>query len=100
MAAKNLNKKNEKSADMTIFEQIEDDDQKAANLVDKMKEGYPLILNFEKLDNFAANKMLAFFSGACYASDGKIIKINQYTYLFARKNEFLDGSLKELIEII
>lgn len=100
-ASKKLNQEQIDNAyDRAIIEQIEDDDQKAAEYVDKMKEGFPLVLNFEKLDFINANKMLAFFSGACYASEGKIVKINEATYLFARKVDFLDGSLKEFIESI
>lgn len=88
------------ASERIIMEQIIDDDQRAAELVDKMKDGCPLILNFEKLNTTAVNKLLAFFTGACYALDGNIIKINNLSYLFARKEEFIDGSLQEFIDQI
>lgn len=88
------------ASERVIFEQIVDDDERAAFLVDQMKVGSPLILNFEKLPIMGVNKLLAFFAGACYALEGNTVRINEFTYLFARKEEFLDGSLTELIDQI
>lgn len=100
-ALNNLNNEPSKLAsERVIFEQVQDDDERAAFLVDQMKLGSPLILNFQKLPIMGVNKLLAFFAGACYAVEGNTVKINDYTYLFARKEEFLDGSLTELIEQI
>lgn len=101
-ASENLNSKPISYAkDRIIMEQIRmDDDEHACSLVDKLKEGSPLVLNFEKLQLMTVNKLLAFFSGACYALDGNVIKINTYTYLFARKVDFLDGTLNNFIENI
>jgi cell division inhibitor SepF len=85
------------SKDKMIMEQIIDDDKHAASLVDKLKAGCPLLLNFDKLDVFEANKLIAFFSGASYALDGQIVTIKEGTYLFARKEDFLDGSLRDFL---
>ncbi len=90
----------ELASDKVIMEQIEDDDNRAYELVNLLKNGNPLVINFDNLDRMAANKMLAFFSGACVAVDGNIVKIREATYLFARKADFVDGSLKELLEEI
>ena len=86
------------AASRIVMEQIDDDDEKAASLVEQIKKGNPLIVNFESLDAFAANKMLAFFAGATYALEGKTVKINEKTYLFAKRTEFLDGSLQNFIK--
>lgn len=80
-----------------IFEQILEDDERAKELVDELQLGKPLVLNFEKLDLLGANKYLAFFAGASYASSGKSIKINETTYLFAKNVEFNDGTLNEFL---
>jgi hypothetical protein len=48
----------------------------------------------------ACNKLLAFFAGATYAIGGKTIKINETSYLFARLEDFQDGSLNEFLESI
>lgn len=88
------------ASERIIMERLKDDDQRAAELVDLLKDGNPLILNFEDLSEEEDNKMLAFFAGAAYALDGKSIKINETTYLFARKVEFMDGSLQQFIHSI
>ena len=75
-------------------------DQRAAELVDLLKDGHPLILNFENLEPLAANKLLAFFAGACYALEGRNVIINEKTYLFARKVDFFDGSLQRFLDNI
>lgn len=86
------------ASDRLIIEQMTDNDERAAKLIDQMKNGYPLILNFEDLEPLAANKLLAFFAGASYALEGKSVKINDKTFLFARKVDFLDGSLQRFID--
>ena len=68
----------------------------AMALVEMEKRG----CHFEGLDEFAANKMLAFFAGAAYALDGKTVMINDTTYLFARRVDFMDGSLQNFIQSI
>lgn len=84
--------------DRIIMEQLSDNDQYAASLVDKLNNGNPLVLNFKKLDIMACNKLLAFFAGATYAIGGKTIKINETTYLFARSQDFEDGSLNDFLQ--
>lgn len=95
---KDLDETLESVADRIIFEQIENDDQRAAALVDEMKLGNPLVLNLENLQFIEKNKFLAFFTGATYAIGGKILRISEVTYLFARKEDYLDGSLRDFIE--
>jgi cell division inhibitor SepF len=87
-----------KAIEKLIMEQLTDNDNKAAEFVDSLKEGSPLIINFEALEPVAANKMLAFFAGACYALDGRSVKINEKTYLFARRVDFFDGSIQKFID--
>lgn len=98
-ASKSLNQK-DYASQRIVFEKLIDDDQRAASLIDALKEGSPLILNFEDLEPLAANKLLAFFAGACYALDGRSVRINEKTYLFARKVDFFDGSLQKFIDNI
>ena len=98
-ASKRLNTSS-MAVDKLIIEQMVDDDELAAKYVDNLKNGCPLIINFDGLGDFAANKMLAFLTGATYAVEGKTIKINETTYLFARRVEFLDGSLQRFIQTL
>jgi len=98
-ASKGLNNTS-MAVDRMIIEQMVDDDELAAKYVDNLKSGSPLILNFDGLGDFAANKMLAFFAGAAYAVEGRTVKINETTYLFARRVDFLDGSLQRFIQTL
>ena len=98
-ASKNLNNQT-LAADKMIIEQLQDNDNRAAELIDSLKQGCPLIINFESLDPTSANKMLAFFAGACYALDGRSVKINEKTYLFARRVDFFDGSIQKFIDVL
>ena len=81
-----------------VFEKLEDNDKRAAELVEELIDNNPIVVNFAELDPMAYNKMLAFLSGASYALDGETVKIKEDIYLFAKKEEFLDGSLREFIE--
>ena len=95
-ASRNLSN-HELASDRIIMEQISDDDAKAAELVKSLKQGDPLVLNFDNLEPMAANKLLAFFAGAAFALDGKSVMINEKTYLFALRSSFMDGSLQEFL---
>lgn len=86
--------------DKIILSEMKDDEEYARDLVLKLKDGNPLCLNFKNLDEDNGNKYLAFFIGASVALEGKTVKINEFTYLFARKIDFLDGSLKEWMDSI
>lgn len=98
MFGKNKNKGSVLAVKRMIFEQIADDDERAAELVEELRVGNPLCLNFESLEAMAKNKLLAFFSGACYALEGEVVLIRDNVYMFALKVDFIDGSLKEFIE--
>ena len=88
------------AVDRRIQEQLEDDDNHAKSLVGLLKSGHPLVLNFKKLEIDAANKFLAFFSGAACALNGRIVRLNNTTYLFAREVDFEDGTLNDFIQSI
>ena len=79
------------------FAKMPDEDSYAKELVIKLREGSPLVINFEDINEISANKYLAFLSGAAVAFDGKIVKIKNNVFLFAKKEDFIDGSLKEFI---
>ncbi|MFI3329796.1 MAG: cell division protein SepF [bacterium] len=86
-----------KSSERIIFEQLSDNSEQVASLVDQLKLGKPLMLDFSRLNVTEGNKMLAFLAGACYASDARQVLVKEKVYLFARNIDFLDGSLQEFI---
>ena len=80
------------------FIQFQNDDEKLAlDLVNELKDGTPLIINFEKLDEYLANKFIAFFTGANVALGYRPVVINENTLLFSIKDNFYDGSLNKFI---
>ena len=66
----------------------------------QIKEGAPVIVNFEKVDEYTTNKYMAFFTGATMMVNGKVMRINENTILFTLKENFMDGTLRDFIENI
>ena len=81
--------------DRIRIDTMQNSDEFARDIIYDIKNGKPCVLNFQSLGEDAGNKMLAFLEGATVALEGKIIRINEYTYLFDKKEEFIDGSLRE-----
>ena len=89
------------TAENIIFEQLlSDEDAIITNLAVKLKEGSPLVLNFEKLEPTGTNKVIAFLSGFCFSIGGEVRPIKNLTYLFCNHDAFDDGSLQELLNNI
>ena len=88
------------AASRIIMEQMKEDDLRAKELLESLKTGFPLVLNFDSMDSKQADKYMAFFQGAAVALDGRAVRINESTFLYSRKQEFLDGSLKEFVDSI
>ena len=85
--------------DRIIFESLStDEDTYITSLASELVDGNALVLNFEELQPDPANKIMAFLSGVVFAIEGEIIQINKKVFLFARQQEFKDGSLKQFID--
>ena len=96
-----VNETIEKASERIVFAQFtSDDDNYALELINQIKDGAPIIINFEKVDEYTTNKYMAFFTGATMMVDGKVMRINENTILFTKKENFMDGSLREFIENI
>lgn len=82
-----------------IFEDLDTgDDDYIVSLANELINGSPLVVNFEKLDIDEANKVIAFLSGVMFAVGGKIERISSRIFLFARAQEFKDGTLKQFVD--
>ena len=92
-----LNQKEEASKKI-YFCQISDNDDENRILVDKLKNGVPLCVNFENVSVSVGNKVLAFLVGATYAIGGRSFLINEKSYLFVRNEELQDGSIMKFLE--
>lgn len=90
-----------KASERIVFAQFtSDDDNYALELISEIRDGAPIIINFEKVDEYTTNKYMAFFTGATMMVEGKVMRINENTILFTKKENFMDGSLREFIENI
>ena len=70
------------------------------NLCDTILSGKPVLANFDNMGSSDCNFMLSFISGVLYACDGETIQISKKLFLFARKEEYEDGSLRQYVEDI
>lgn len=85
--------------DMMRAETVTSRDQ-LFELCDTIVSGHALLANFEKMEVEDANYMLTFLSGVVYALKGEIHKTGPKTFLFAREEEYVDGTLHQYIEDI
>ena len=85
---------------MEYFIIQEKSDDEMFRLCDTILSGKPVLANFDKLQANDCNFMLAFISGVVYACEGETIKVGNKLFLFARKEEYEDGSLKQYVEDI
>ena len=60
--------------------------EECRKLIDNLRNNKPVIINLEKVETDLARKMFDFLSGATYALQGSIQRINQNIYLFAPRN--------------
>lgn len=81
---------------VVVYEPKEFQDTK--KVVDSLKEAKPVIINISKLENSLAKKIFDFCSGALYALDGHINKIDHGIFLLAPKNVDVIGDIKEELE--
>lgn len=69
--------------------------EEAPLAVDNLKNRKPVIVNLENVDKEVAKKIFDFVSGAVYAVDGNIQKINGNIFLLAPHNVDISANVKE-----
>lgn len=67
------------------------------DLANSLLKGIPIVVNFEDYNAIEANKVITFLSGVTYAIDGEIESIQRFIFLFATKQDYADGSLREFV---
>lgn len=83
-----------------IFQEGDDSREEMFKLCDNILNGKPVLANFDKVSVADSNFMLAFISGVVYACEGETIQVGNKLFLFARKEEYEDGSLMQYVEDI
>lgn len=81
-----------------FFKITERNEEILLRMCDLLKEGRPVLANFDTLVAVDCNFMLAFLSGCVYALDGEVIQMQERLFLFAGGNELIDGSVREWVE--
>ncbi len=66
-----------------------------SEICDNLKNRKPVIINLEKLENEAAQRILDFLSGAVYGLDGNLYKISGGIFLVAPSNVEISENLKD-----
>ncbi len=98
---KNQSRKLMSSFDLMEYFIVKDrSDETIYDLCDTILSGKPVLANFDKLSVNDCNYILAFMSGVIYATAGEVITVGERLFLFARQEEFEDGTLREYVEDI
>lgn len=79
---------------ITVHEPLSYDE--SPNIVDDLRANKAVVLNFEQLDLDVKRQIFDFVSGALYALDGKIQKVNKDIFVLAPENVEIDGVREEL----
>lgn len=84
------------SGDMiiTVHEPLSYDE--SPRIVDDLRSHKAVVLNFEQLDIDVKREIFDFVSGALYAIDGKIQKVNSDIFVLAPNSIEIDGLKEEL----
>ena len=73
-------------------------DESLLEIADVILSGRAVLANFSKIAPSDANQMLSFLSGVVYASEGEYFHLESKLFLFAKKEELLDGSIYKYVE--
>ena len=79
---------------ITVHEPLSYDE--SPKIVDDLRENKAVVLNFEQLDIDVKREIFDFVSGALYAIDGKIQKVNKDIFVLAPTKIEIDGLKEEL----
>lgn len=79
---------------ITVHEPLSYDE--SPKIVDDLRDNKAVVLNFEQLDIDVKREIFDFVSGALYAIDGKIQKVNKDIFILAPTPVEIDGIKEEL----
>lgn len=79
---------------ITVHEPLTYDE--SAKVVDDLRDNKAVVLNFEQLEVDVKKAIFDFVSGAVYALDGKLQKVNKDIFVIAPSRVEIDGLKEEL----
>lgn len=69
----------------------------AQNVTDYLKQGKTIVINMEGIEVHAAQRIIDFIGGACYALDGSLKAISANIFIAAPSNIDVSGDLRDEI---
>ena len=72
--------------------------ENVSDVADHLKDKRTVVLNLEETNRDVARRLLDFLSGVVYATDGKIKKIANSTYIITPHNIAIQGDIVEELE--
>lgn len=70
--------------------------EEAPAIIDDLKIGKAVVVNFEQLENSLKKQLFDFINGGVYSIDGKIQKVTRDIFIIAPKNVGIDGVKDEM----
>lgn len=67
----------------------------AREIVETLLEGKAVFLNLEGIDMNVAQRIIDFTSGSCFAIDGNLQKVSNYTFIITPSNVEISGDFQE-----
>lgn len=85
--------------ELMVFKRLDKaDDETLLEFAEMLKQGKPVVLNFDLLKIPDANKTIAFLSGCVCALNGEVIELNEKVYLFADETLYFDGTIDKFLK--
>lgn len=72
--------------------------EESRDIVDSLLSEHAVVLNVEGIDNYIAQRIIDFVSGACFAINGNLQKVANYIFVVTPENVELSGDMAGMME--
>lgn len=72
--------------------------EESRDIVDSLLSEHAVVLNVEGIDNYVAQRIIDFVSGACFAINGNLQKVANYIFVVTPENVELSGDMAGMME--
>lgn len=92
-----INSRNSNRSSSQVFVIKPQEFNEAQKVTDYLKEGKMIVINMEGIEVHAAQRIIDFIGGACYALDGSLQAISSNIFIAAPMNVDVSGDLRDEI---
>ena len=92
-----INSRNNNRSSSQVFVIKPQEINEAQKVTDYLKEGKMIVINMEGIEVHAAQRIIDFIGGACYALDGSLQAISSNIFIAAPMNVDVSGDLRDEI---